>query len=75
MLESAPARTLENQPRTTAALLRQLGVADGCTSQHRVAIADWLEHNTASIELKLSLRADGFGLMLPRPPVRHPKAS
>jgi hypothetical protein len=77
MPQSVPARTPEKsgQPTTTAALLRQLGIAHGCISQQRVAIAEWLQHNTVNAELKLSLRSDGFGLMLPRPPVRHPKAS
>lgn len=77
MGQSARVRTLERsgQPTTTAALLRQLGVAHGCANQHRAAIAEWLQHNTASAELKLSLRANGFGLMLPRPEARHRKAS
>ncbi|HTQ16516.1 hypothetical protein [Mycobacterium sp.] len=55
------------QPTTTAGLLRQLGVQHRSVNQHRAAIAEWLRHNTASAELKLSLRADGFGLLLPRP--------
>jgi hypothetical protein len=54
------------EPRTTAGLLRQLGIAHGSVNQHRAAIAEWLQRNTASAELRLSPRANGYGLLLPR---------
>ncbi|MDT5348395.1 MAG: hypothetical protein QOH91_1682 [Mycobacterium sp.] len=77
MRHSAPVLALQEsgQPRTTAGLLRQLGIQHGSAHQHRVAIAEWLQRNTASAELKLSLRANGYGLLLPRPSTAVPRAS
>lgn len=57
------------QPTTAAALLRLLGVSDACALRQRTVLAEWLEHNTAGPELKLSIRANGYGIILP--PVRH----
>ena len=69
MRHSAAVRALDKsgQPTTTGGLLRELGIQHASANQHRVAIAAWLERNTANAELKLSLRANGYGLLLPRP--------
>jgi hypothetical protein len=69
MLDPAPAltQTQSTQPATAAALLRQLGISHISVLHQRAALAEWLQRNTATAELKLSLRANGYGLLLPRP--------
>ena len=64
-----PATTLQTQrPNTTSALLRQLGIQHESALNQRPVLAKWLERNTATPELKLSLRANGYGIfLLPRP--------
>ena len=54
-------------PTTAAGLLRLLGIEHEPVLQQRVALAEWLECNTPTAELQLSLRANGYGLLLPRP--------
>ncbi|OBH92517.1 hypothetical protein [Mycobacterium sp. E2733] len=51
------------QPSTLSALLRLLGVQTASAYQHRPALAEWLEHNTPSADLRVSLRANGYGTM------------
>lgn len=65
----AHAEVLSPQPHTAAALLRQLGVPHASVMRQRAVLADWLKHNSASSELTLSLRANGYGILLP--PLRH----
>jgi hypothetical protein len=49
-------------------LLRQLGIQHDSALDQRPVLAKWLERNTATPELKLSLRANGYGIfLLPRP--------
>jgi hypothetical protein len=70
MLNRAPvlAQSQTRQPNTTSALLRQLGIQHDSALNQRPILAKWLERNTATPELKLSLRANGYGLfLLPRP--------
>lgn len=55
------------QPTTTSGLLRLLGAQHACAEHHLAVIAQWLERNIATVELKLSLRANGYGRVLPRP--------
>jgi hypothetical protein len=65
-----PAPTLQqpHRPNTTSALLRQLGIQHESALNQRPVLAKWLERNTATPELKLSLRANGYGIfLLPRP--------
>lgn len=52
-----------NQPSTLSALLRLLDVQTASAYQHRPALTKWLEHNTPSVELRISLRANGYGVM------------
>jgi hypothetical protein len=51
------------QPSTLAALLRLLDVQTASAYQHRPALAEWLERNTPSAGLRVSLRANGYGTM------------
>jgi hypothetical protein len=71
MIESTPekAQAMSRQPHTASALLRLLGVPDASALRQRAVLADWLEHNTATPELQLSMRANGYGILLP--PLRH----
>lgn len=52
-----------NQPTTLPALLRLLGIQTASAYQHRPALAEWFEHNTPSAALRVSLRANGYGVM------------
>jgi hypothetical protein len=70
MLDRAPmlAKLQPHQPNTTSALLRQLGIQHISALNQLPVLAKWLERNTATPELKLSLRANGYGIfLLPRP--------
>ncbi|WP_322861200.1 hypothetical protein U8D42_06610 [Mycobacterium europaeum] len=52
-----------SQPNTLSALLRLLGVQNASAYQHRPALAQWFEQNTPSADLRVSLRANGYGVM------------
>jgi hypothetical protein len=52
---------------TAAGLFRLLGVQHASVMRQRVALSEWLESNSATAELRQSLRANGYGLLLPRP--------
>lgn len=56
-----------HQPTTTPELLRLLGVQNDSAGRHMVVLAEWLRSNTPSAELQLSLRANGYGQVLPHP--------
>jgi hypothetical protein len=56
-------------------LLRLLGVSHDSAQHQQTALAHWLEDNTPTPELKLSLRANGYGILLPRPRRLLPRAS
>ena len=60
------------QPSTVAVLLRLLGMEHASVIHHRAALTEWLERNNPTAELRLSLRANGYGLLLPRPEPRKP---
>lgn len=53
-----------DQPTTLPALLRLLGLQHASAYQHRPALTRWLEQNTPGPELRVSLRANGYGLLL-----------
>lgn len=55
------------QPTTLSALLRLLGVQNESAHQHRPALAEWFAHNTPSPELRVSLRANGYGVLFLKP--------
>lgn len=56
-----------SQPTTLSALLRLLGVQNASAQQHRPALAEWFAHNTPSAELRVSLRANGYGVLFLKP--------
>ena len=62
-------------PATASALLRTLKVDDCSVKRQRKAIAEWLIGHAADPQLRRSLRANGFGLLVkprqPLPPVAH----
>ena len=74
MLHPGPAlpRIQSQQPKSASALLRRLGIAHASAQHQRVELAKWLEGHTATQELKLSLRINGYGLLSPRPLRRSP---
>ncbi|ORB68287.1 hypothetical protein [Mycobacterium scrofulaceum] len=52
-----------DQPTTLSALLRLLGVQHDSAYQQRPALTKWLEHNTPGPDLRVSLRANGYGVL------------
>ncbi|OCB31685.1 hypothetical protein A5675_25810 [Mycobacterium malmoense] len=52
-----------DQPTTLPALLRLLGVQNASAYQHRPALTQWLAHNTPGPDLRVSLRANGYGVL------------
>ncbi|MES3665773.1 hypothetical protein [Mycobacterium intracellulare] len=57
-----------SQPATLPALLRYLGIQHATVEEHRRILTRWLQHNTPAPSLRLSLRANGYGLLLPSAP-------
>ncbi|OJZ73281.1 hypothetical protein BRW65_13385 [Mycobacterium paraffinicum] len=51
------------EPNTLSALLRLLGVQTASAYQHRPALTEWFEHNTPNPALRVSMRANGYGVM------------
>lgn len=60
-------------PTTTPGLLRLLGVEHRCAERRLAAFAAWLERNSATAELRTSLRANGYGRLLPPPRMPVPR--
>lgn len=56
-----------SQPTTLSALLRLLGVQNKSAYQHRPALAEWFTHNTPGPELRVSMRANGYGVLFLKP--------
>jgi hypothetical protein len=54
-----------SRPRTVPELLRELHVNDVSVANQKFAIASWLTDYRPSRDLVLSLRANGYGLLLP----------
>jgi hypothetical protein len=52
------------QPATVSTLLRQLGMSHACVEKQRVALATWLMIHEPAKPLRLSLRENGYGLLL-----------
>jgi hypothetical protein len=77
----------QEQPRTLPVLLRKLGVEHCAVEKQKVALRAWLAKNPPRLPLRLSLRSNGYGLLLaedsvakdpsdpvtprPRPKIRH----
>jgi hypothetical protein len=62
-------------PTTLPALLRLLGIERASAQHHRRVLAQWLELHTPALELRLSLRANGYGWLLPPPEQPRPPLS
>jgi hypothetical protein len=54
-----------SQPTTVSTLLRELGMSDACVGKTRVALGSWLTTHEAQLPLRLSLRENGYGPLLP----------
>jgi hypothetical protein len=52
------------QPATVSALLRELDMSHACVEKQRVALGTWLMIHEAQRPLRISLRENGFGLLL-----------
>jgi hypothetical protein len=77
----------QEQPRTLPVLLRELSVDHCSVEKQKVALRAWLAKNPPRLALRLSLRSNGYGLLLaensvakdpsepvtqgPRPKIRH----
>ena len=54
-----------SQPTTVSTLLRELGMSDACVGKTRAALGSWLTTHEAQLPLRLSLRENGYGPLLP----------
>jgi hypothetical protein len=52
------------QPATVSTLLRELGMSHACVEKQRVALGTWLMIHKAARPLRISLRENGYGLLL-----------
>lgn len=52
------------QPATVCSLLRELGMSHACVEKQKVALGTWLMIHEAARPLRISLRENGFGLLL-----------
>ncbi len=52
------------QPETVSALLRELGMSNSCVLKQKVALGTWLMIHEAPKHLRISLRENGYGLLL-----------
>jgi hypothetical protein len=57
---------LHQEPRTTPELLRLLKIQDASVRHQVPVLITWLSDNTPCAELRLSLRANGYGHLLPQ---------
>lgn len=51
-------------PTTLPSLLRMLGVDREPLARQMQVVRAWLSHNATSLELDMSLRCNGYGLIL-----------
>ena len=52
------------QPATVCALLRELGMSHSCVVKQKSALRTWLMIHEAQRPLRISLRENGYGLLL-----------
>lgn len=52
------------QPATLSTLLRELGMSHACVEKQKVALYTWLMIHEAQRPLRISLRENGYGLLL-----------
>ena len=63
------------QPETVAALLRQLHVNNASAMQEVGALRAWLRRNTPNADLRVSMRRNGYGILLDQRFGRPPRRS
>ncbi len=51
-------------PATVCALLRELDMSHACAAQQKVALGTWLAIHEPPRQLRISLRENGYGLLL-----------
>ncbi len=54
----------ETQPATVCTLLRELGISHACVEKQRAALGTWLMIHEPRWQLRISLRENGYGLLL-----------
>ena len=54
------------QPESVPALLRQLGLSPASVVQQADALRAWLSHNVPTRQLRISMRQNGYGILLDR---------
>ena len=59
-----PSNDAPLQPATVPALLRQLNAHDAPVDQQKTALRGWLKDNDPDKPLRVSLRRNGYGLLL-----------
>ena len=52
------------QPATASTLLRELGMSHACVEKQKAALGTWLMIHEAPRPLRISLRENGYGLLL-----------
>jgi len=52
------------QPATVSTLLRELGMSHACVEKQKVALETWLMIHRARRPLRISMRENGYGLLL-----------
>ena len=52
------------QPATVCGLLRELGISQSCVEKQKAALRTWLVIHEAQRPLRISLRENGYGLLL-----------
>jgi hypothetical protein len=63
------------QPETVAALLRQLHVENASATREVVALRAWLRDNIPNAALRVSMRRNGYGILLDQQFGRPPRRS
>ena len=61
---ASQAHVASEQPTSVPALLRELSMDHASVENQKVALRAWLVDNTPDPALRLSLRGNGFGLLL-----------
>ena len=63
--------TEETQPTSLSALLRELGLQRASVEKQKPALRAWLSTHPANPQLRVSMRCNGYGLLLREESVAH----
>lgn len=63
--------TEASQPTSLVALLRELGLAHATIGKQKPVLRNWLATHPANRKLRVSLRCNGYGLLLKEDSVAH----